>query len=393
MEIINKYKTLFPSLPPAIYIHLCLLEKAWHWLKDCETIEDWGCGLADFKRFCKTKYVGVDSEITPFSDVKADLTIYKSSVDGIYMKDILETELGWSKIVGNALESFTYKMCLIISGSDKLNNILTSLKAYKFIYKVENIKFEDKSVYMIYIKRNYLAFYTVFIGADDNPAFRIPSAPSTKYDCYYYTNNKKIFQQLESKQINPYEANPYNHYLGFGGNLTGWIPRFLDIPISHDHIESSMASKHVRVLPFDYEDLQKYEYTCFMDSKLPGFTEREIEKAVRGMKAHSKYMLVRPHAFIKPNVYDEFNESMKQLRYSLQKERYVAYIQRQLNSGLSPTTAIHYVTGFIIRDMAKSREICETWYSHIQECGIQCQLSFFFVKQLYAEHIGIAPNL
>ena len=31
--------------------------------------------------------------------------------------------------------------------------------------------------------------------------------------------------------------------------------------------------------------------------------------------------------------------------------------------------------------------INETWYAHIQECGIQDQISFFFVKQLFDAYI------
>ena len=31
----------------------------------------------------------------------------------------------------------------------------------------------------------------------------------------------------------------------------------------------------------------------------------------------------------------------------------------------------------------KTNKINETWYEHIQECGIQDQISFFFVKQLF----------
>ena len=30
-----------------------------------------------------------------------------------------------------------------------------------------------------------LAFYTYFIGSDDNPVFKIPVIPSLKYKCYY----------------------------------------------------------------------------------------------------------------------------------------------------------------------------------------------------------------
>ena len=61
-------------------------------LKDCSNIEDWGCGTGGFKRFFTkenaNKYIGIDGSITPFSDIKADLTQYTSKVDGIFMRHI-----------------------------------------------------------------------------------------------------------------------------------------------------------------------------------------------------------------------------------------------------------------------------------------------------------------
>ena len=87
-------------------------------LKDCETIEDWGCGTGGFKRFVKEKdnikYIGVDGSLTPFSNVKADLTQYTSNTQGIFMRHIIEHNYDWSKILDNACKSFTKKMCLIL---------------------------------------------------------------------------------------------------------------------------------------------------------------------------------------------------------------------------------------------------------------------------------------
>ena len=35
----------------------------------------------------------------------------------------------------------------------------------------------------------------------------------------------------------------------------------------------------------------------------------------------------------------------------------------------------------------KINELNNTWYQHIEECGIQDQISFFFVKQLFNDDI------
>jgi len=52
-------------------------------------------------------------------------------------------------------------------------------------------------------KSNYLAYYTYFIGSDNNIAFKIPELPSEKYDCYYYTNNKNLYKLI--KKLNGYQ--------------------------------------------------------------------------------------------------------------------------------------------------------------------------------------------
>jgi hypothetical protein len=74
-------------------------------LADCEVVEDWGCGTAWAKRYRKGKYVGVDSA-PGYADVVADLRLYHSDVDGIFMRGVLEHNAeGWESILDNALDS------------------------------------------------------------------------------------------------------------------------------------------------------------------------------------------------------------------------------------------------------------------------------------------------
>ena len=88
--------------------------KAMDFLSDCEAVEDWGCGTAYAKRFCKAKYVGVDGSESRFSDKVADLREYVSDVDGILMRHILEHNHDWKKVLENALKSFKKKFVLVI---------------------------------------------------------------------------------------------------------------------------------------------------------------------------------------------------------------------------------------------------------------------------------------
>ena len=103
-------------------------------LKDCDKVEDWGCGAGGFKRFFVNgdlnKYTGIDGSKTPFADVITDLTKYMSNVDGIFMRHVLEHNYDWKLILGNACKSFNKKMCLILFThfSDETKEIAHNLK-------------------------------------------------------------------------------------------------------------------------------------------------------------------------------------------------------------------------------------------------------------------------
>jgi hypothetical protein len=85
------------------------------WLKDCETVEDWGCGKGWLRTLIEPgRYVGVDGSVTPFADVVADLAEYRSATPGLFMRHVLEHNDRWADILDNAAASFTQRMALII---------------------------------------------------------------------------------------------------------------------------------------------------------------------------------------------------------------------------------------------------------------------------------------
>ena len=214
-----------------------------------------------------------------------------------------------------------------------------------------------------------LAFYTYFYGSDINQSFKIPEIPSLKYNCYYFTNNKTILDMLK---------------------LTKWIYIYDDKPTNDDLIESCMVGKHIKTSPHDYKELKEYSYLCFLDSKLQKVNEKFVEEFIDKYFLKENYaLLLREHFFIKSSVWNEYNESMKQQRYIIESEKYKNYINKQISNGLSETTEHHCACGFLIRNMKHEKmiEINTVWYQHIQECGIQDQISFFFVKQLFNDYI------
>jgi len=214
-----------------------------------------------------------------------------------------------------------------------------------------------------------LAFYTCFYGSNNNTSFCIPSLPSFKYNCYYFTNNKTMLEYLKD---------------------TKWIGIYDNKPTNDDLIESCMVGKNIKVLPQNYNELKDYDYLCFLDSKVNNINELFIEKIIIEYFVKQNYaLLLREHWFIHNNVWNEYNESMNQERYKFESEKYKNYIQKQINNGFDEVTEHHCACGILIRNMKHKiiNEINETWYKHIHDCGIQDQISFFFVKQLFNNYI------
>jgi hypothetical protein len=87
------------------------------YLADCDGVEDWGCGTAVAKRFCRTRYVGVDGSWSKWCDRVANLVQYQSPVDGIFMRHVLEHNWEWEQVLSNAMNSFKKKFALIMCHS------------------------------------------------------------------------------------------------------------------------------------------------------------------------------------------------------------------------------------------------------------------------------------
>jgi hypothetical protein len=89
-------------------------EKAAAFFSDVDLVEDWGCGAGGFKRIWKKNYIGIDGSNTPFADRIVDLCSYRSDVDGILIRHILEHNVLWENILRNAIASFRKKLCLVL---------------------------------------------------------------------------------------------------------------------------------------------------------------------------------------------------------------------------------------------------------------------------------------
>jgi len=83
---------------------------------DIITVEDWGCGLGGFEDYIgkHQTYIGLDGSNTQFAAKIIDLELYRSSVDAIHMRHVLEHNTAWQTVLINALSSFNKRMALTL---------------------------------------------------------------------------------------------------------------------------------------------------------------------------------------------------------------------------------------------------------------------------------------
>jgi hypothetical protein len=104
----------YPELPEIRYGDDTSYRKGMEFLDGHGVIEDWGCGLGHARKFVsRSRYVGVDGSGTA-AEVVADLGQYRSRVDCIFMRHVLEHNANWRQILVNALDSFQRRMVLVV---------------------------------------------------------------------------------------------------------------------------------------------------------------------------------------------------------------------------------------------------------------------------------------
>jgi hypothetical protein len=150
----------------------------------------------------------------------------------------------------------------------------------------------------------------------------------------------------------------------------------------------AMDAKHLKACPYMYPELKCYDVTCYFDSALTVNVYDVIELAEKTFTYSNYDMIIARHPFISatwvPSARSEFNHAMLQPRYEAERDKYETYMSEQIQSGLLEVDDIHYATGFIVRkNNIEMRKLGDVWYRHILACGIECQISFFFVQQLF----------
>ena len=84
---------------------------------DIVTVEDWGCGIGQFKPYLARhqQWIGVDGCGTSGAIKIEALDSYRSDADGLYMRGVLEhNPETWEAILRNALASFTRRAVIVL---------------------------------------------------------------------------------------------------------------------------------------------------------------------------------------------------------------------------------------------------------------------------------------
>jgi hypothetical protein len=217
-----------------------------------------------------------------------------------------------------------------------------------------------------------LAIYSTFCGPTKAATFC--QKAHAIYPSYFISNNMDVLMAAQAK---------------------GWIPIHIsDQPVVEDPVVSAMQSKIAKALPHLFEDLMQYDYLFYIDDKY-AINEALVPELVAKLKESNAPLAMKRHPFLDSNVLSEYTESLKQPRYWAQRQQMSAYIAKQVEDGLPLLADIHYATGCILRDMHHPdiEKIDQLWFDHIVQCGIECQVSFFFIARQFPNIMVLPTNV
>jgi hypothetical protein len=229
-----------------------------------------------------------------------------------------------------------------------------------------------------------LVFVTAYVG-DVRPTSSkwnksvihpiIPSASGRKYPALAFTTVKT------------------DRLTGFGAAArdAGWTLVYMDEwttrgPGDNDEDLNNISAKRPKIMPHAFPEIAATgaDIMVWCDNKWP-VNVASMEAAAKSWPDHAVAMLpLHPT----PNMHgalDEIALSMSQHRYRRHAERIKAYVHDQVRAGLSAVQRPRHLTATVILWRLRSADgaaFQKMWWSHIQQCGIQDQVSLCMVEQL-----------
>jgi hypothetical protein len=103
-------------------------------------LEDWGGGTGAAGDFVKyARYRVIDGSVNARADVVAELHSYRSRADSILVRHVLEHNHTWRAILHNAVESFTWRLAVVLFTplSDHTHN--TAKRIPNYLFKLDDL--------------------------------------------------------------------------------------------------------------------------------------------------------------------------------------------------------------------------------------------------------------
>ena len=214
-----------------------------------------------------------------------------------------------------------------------------------------------------------LAFVTGYIGQDRGGQARIPTVPRAGHS-YFITNLSDVAQAALAK---------------------GWIPIMNMCENTATYIDSTQASKPLKVFPQQFVSRvskQAYRFMVWYDNKFDVNVAGVSDAVAQWNPNHA--LLMHRHPFLCCGADVELKESMKHHRYKLQEKQYVKYMEEEARAGFPAHGERHFQCGFLLYrlDHPDCAKIQNMWMAHIKRCGIECQISMYYVAQRFPDSIG-----
>lgn len=223
-----------------------------------------------------------------------------------------------------------------------------------------------------------LAYYTVFCGPTGHIADVVGHPPSNRHPCFYFTDNPITLARASA-------AGWIAIRLEGGGGATKPVGDTV-----HDDVASATRAKPLKAAPHLRPELACFEYTIYIDTKRT-LDDKGAYAAIRTLSRTGKALLVKCHPSRDRGVGIEFARAMTLPRYAVQRDRIQRYVACYASVGLDLETAGNVWTTLVVRDMRHPvcAEVSDAWMRHIELCGIECQISFYFIRQIYTAVVHV----
>lgn len=347
-------------------------------LRDIPEVEDWGCGTGGFKRLYKGKYTGIDGSSNPFVDKVADLREYRSDVDGIIMRHVLEHNYDWELILKNALASFQKKLCIVIFtpfvertgeiahnkkfGVDvpdiAFNKEQIEAAFYGLRWRGEshktNTAYGIEHVYYIEKPHSNICVISANLGGFDVPQKHV----SQSIPCDFYTFTNENFRP-RFKAMMP--------------RLQAKIPKFFgwQLLLGYDYylwLDGHGVLTSPDAVKLFYEKCADHDVVVIKHRTHPTI-RHEYRYTRKGIKQKAEYIVAR---------YE--NEHMRELNDEILAD--TEYVDDTMVSGGM----------FMYRDTPAVRNMLKEWWYYVTRYATQDQLSFAYVLKKSGIRVAILPN-